>query len=430
VQNHIFKLIEQEKQRQEGTINLIASENYTSTDVLRATGSVLTNKYAEGYPGQRYYGGCGVIDEVELYAIAQGKKLFRAEHLNVQPHSGASANFAVYLALLNPGDTVLGMNLSAGGHLTHGHKINFSGKIYNFISYGVDQTTELIDYVAIETLAQQHKPKMIVAGTSAYSRLIDYERIARVAQDVGAFFFYDMAHIAGLVAAEVIPSPLPWADVVSSTTHKTLRGPRGGIICSKAAFGARIDKAVMPGSQGGPLMHVIAAKGVSFDEALQPSFTTYARQILANAAVMAKTFKDLGYRLISGGTDTHLFLLDLRSAKHLGNIVGKEAEEALGKCNIIVNRNAIPFDTLPPTVTSGIRIGTPAITTRGCTEKDATQIAAWIDEALRNRTDEKFLKNIAREVETMCARLPVYGNVSTQTVATSTVPLVSSSCSF
>jgi glycine hydroxymethyltransferase len=428
VQNHIFNLIEQEKQRQASTINLIASENYASTDVLRATGSVLTNKYAEGYPGHRYYGGCNVIDEIELYAIAQGKKLFKAEHLNVQSHSGASANFAVYFALLNAGDTVLGMNLSAGGHLTHGHKINFSGKIYNFIPYGVDQATELIDYAAIERLAHEHKPKMIVAGTSAYSRLIDYECIARIAKDVGAFFFYDMAHIAGLVAAGVIPSPLPWADIVSSTTHKTLRGPRGGIICSKAAFGTRIDKAVMPGSQGGPLMHVIAAKGVAFDEALQPCFTEYAHNIIANASVMAKTFKNLGYRIVSGGTDTHLFLLDLRSAKHLGDIVGKEAEEVLGMCNIIVNRNAIPFDSLPPTVTSGIRIGTPAITTRGCTTEDAAHIAVWIDEALRHRTDSTFLKNIAREVEKMCARLPIYSTLSTQTVATSTATLVGSCC--
>ncbi len=428
MQNYIFNLIDQEKQRQESNINLIASENYVSNDVLRAAGSVLTNKYAEGYPGLRYYGGCKIIDEVELYTIAQGKKLLHAEHLNVQPHSGASANFAVYLALLNPGDTVLGMNLSAGGHLTHGHKINFSGRMYNFIPYGVDQQTEIIDYAAIESLAHQHKPKMIVAGTSAYSRLIDYERIARIAKEVGAFFFYDMAHIAGLVAADVIPSPLPWADVVSSTTHKTLRGPRGGIICSKADFAQRIDKAVMPGSQGGPLMHIIAAKGIAFDEALQPSFKKYAQSILANAAAMAQTFKDLGYRIVSGGTDTHLFLLDLRSAQHLGGLTGREAEELLGRCNIVVNRNAIPFDPLPPTQTSGIRIGTPTITTRGCTQQDAVQVAAWIDEVLRNRADDTVLKNITHEVEKMCARLPIYGNLCTQTVATDVQPLVSSSC--
>lgn len=428
MQNYIFNLIEQEKQRQASNINLIASENYASNDVLRAAGSILTNKYAEGYPGQRYYGGCKIIDEVELYTIAQGKKLFHAEHLNVQPHSGSSANFAVYLALLNHGDTVLGMNLSAGGHLTHGHKINFSGKMYNFISYGVDQQTELIDYAAIESLAHQHKPKMIVAGTSAYSRLIDYERIARIAKEVGAFFFYDMAHIAGLVAAEVMPSPLPWADVVSSTTHKTLRGPRGGIICSKAEFAQRIDKAVMPGSQGGPLMHIIAAKGVAFDEALHPSFKEYAQSVLANAAAMAQTFKDLGYRIVSGGTDTHLFLLDLRSAHHLNGLTGKQAEEILGRCNIVVNRNAVPFDTLPPTQTSGIRIGTPAITTRGCTQQDAMTVAHWIDQALRNGTDDKVLKNIAGEVAKMCAQLPIYGNLSTQTVATDGQTLVASSC--
>jgi glycine hydroxymethyltransferase len=410
VKNYIFQLIEQEQERQEQTINLIASENYASKDILRATGSVLTNKYAEGYPGHRYYGGCSIIDKAELYAIEQGKKLFHADHLNVQPHSGASANFAVYFAFLNPGDTVLGMTLSAGGHLTHGHKINFSGKFYNFISYGVDPVTELIDYDNLEALAHQHKPKMIVAGTSAYARLIDYERIANIARSIGAWFLYDMAHIAGLVAADAMPSPIPWADVVSSTTHKTLRGPRGGIICCKQEHATRIDKAVMPGSQGGPLMHVIAAKAVCFSEALQPSFKEYARTVMSHAKVMATTFKELGYRVVSGGTDTHLLLIDLRATKNHGTLTGKEVEELLSTCNIIVNRNTIPFDTQPPTITSGIRVGTPAITTRGMTEKEVTQIVVWIDEIIRNRHDEHFLKSVKGEIEKLCRQFPIYSH--------------------
>jgi len=420
MKNYITQLIEQETQRQEETINLIASENYVNNDILQATGSVLTNKYAEGYPGKRYYGGCSIIDQVELYAIQQGKKLFKAEHLNVQSHSGSSANFSVYEAFLNPGDTVLGMNLSAGGHLTHGHAINFSGKLYKFIHYGVNQTTELIDYDQIEQLANQHKPKMIVAGTSAYSRLIDYERIAHIAKSINAIFMYDMAHIAGLVAADVIPSPLPWADVVSSTTHKTLRGPRGGIICSKAEFVQKIDKAVMPGSQGGPLMHVIAAKAVCFDQALEPSFKTYAHNILTNAKAMAKTFKELGYRLVADGTDTHLLLIDLRTTKH-GALTGKAIEILLGSCNIIVNRNSIPFDTQPPTITSGIRIGTPAITTRGFNEREAVQVAHWIDEIIKHRDDAKVLESIKTEVGKLCSNHPIYkaNNTSSTTLFSS-----------
>lgn len=408
MEKYIFQLIEQEQERQEATINLIASENYASSDILRASGSVLTNKYAEGYPGKRYYGGCEIVDKVENYAIELGKELFGAEHINVQPHSGASANFAVYLSLLKPGDTVLGMSLTAGGHLTHGLKINFSGIFYNFISYGVDPETEMINYDALQDLALQHKPKMIVAGASAYARLMDYERLAVIAKSVQAILFVDMAHLAGLVAGKVIPSPIPWADVVSSTTHKTLRGPRGGIICGKKDVGARIDKAIMPGSQGGPLMHIIAAKAVGFAEALAPSFQAYAQQIMVNASVMAKAFQQLGYRIVTGGTDTHLFLVDLRNTKNHGTLTGKEVEELLGTCGIIVNRNTIPFDPQSPTITSGMRIGTPAITTRGFKQKEVEQIVEWIDQAIGHRYDAAFLQSIKVEAEKLCKQFPIY----------------------
>ena len=408
MKSRFFDLIAQEQHRQESTINLIASENYASQHVLQAAGSVLTNKYAEGYAGKRYYGGCQVIDEVELYTIELGKKLFKTEHMNVQPHSGSSANFSAYLGLVNPGDTILAMSLSAGGHLTHGHNINFSGKIYKFVHYGVDKETEQLDYAQIEQLALEHKPKLIVAGASAYARLIDYEKLAAIARKVSAPLMVDMAHIAGLVAADVIASPIPWSDIVTTTTHKTLRGPRGGLILSKAALGATIDKAVMPGSQGGPLMHIIAAKGVAFEEALQPSFKTYAQQIIKNAQAMAKTFTELGYRLVSGGTDTHLFLIDLRSIKNHEPLTGREVEDVLTQCNIIVNRNSIPFDTQSPMVTSGIRIGTPAITTRGLTELQSQQIAVWIDEAIRNRHNSATLANIKKEVARLCTYFPVY----------------------
>lgn len=408
MKKYIFQLIEQEQEREESTINLIASENYASKDILSATGSVLTNKYAEGYPGKRYYGGCQVVDLVESYAIEKGKELFGAEHMNVQPHSGASANFAVYLSLLKPGDTVLGMSLSAGGHLTHGLKINFSGVFYNFVAYGVDPETECINYDALEALALQHKPKMIVAGASAYARLMDYERLAAIAKNVNAILFVDMAHLAGLVASKIIPSPVPWADVVSSTTHKTLRGPRGGIICAKKVIGTAIDKAIMPGSQGGPLMHVIAAKALGFEEAGKPEFKQYSQQVIANAAVMAKTFQDLGYRIVSGGTDTHLFLVDLRNTRNHGSLTGKEVEEVLSNCGIIVNRNTIPFDPQSPTITSGVRIGTPAVTTRGFKEPEIEQIVTWIDQAIANRHDESFLKAIKTEVESLCKKFPIY----------------------
>lgn len=404
----IFDLIRQEEERQKSHINLIASENYVSNDVLRAAGSVLTNKYAEGYPGKRYYGGCEIVDKVESYAIEQGKKLFGADFFNVQPHSGCSANFAVYLNLIKPGDTVLGMSLAAGGHLTHGLKLNFSGKLYNFIPYGVDPETELINYHELQELALEHKPKMIVAGASAYARLMDYEKLAAIARSVGAILFVDMAHIAGLVAANIIPSPIPWADVVSSTTHKTLRGPRGGMICGKASVSNIIDKAIMPGSQGGPLMHIIAAKALAFDEASRPSFKTYAEQIVKNASIMAQTFKELGYRIVSGGTDTHLFLIDLRNTKNHGTLTGKAVEELLGTCGIVVNRNGVPFDTQSPTLTSGIRLGTPAITTRGMKESDAVQIAVWIDEAIKHRDNSEQLQKIKHEVDKLCKKFPLY----------------------
>jgi len=401
----IFDLIKEEKKRQESTIDLIASENYTSEPCLRAAGSILTNKYAEGYPGRRYYGGCSVVDKIELHAINAAKKLFEADHVNVQPHSGSSANMAVYLSSIKPGDTVLGMALSAGGHLTHGHKINFSGKFYNFVPYGVSPENEQIDYDEIDLLADQHKPKMIVAGTSAYSRTIDFGRLHEIAKNHKALLFIDMAHIAGLVAAKVHPSPVPFADIISSTTHKTLRGPRGGFICCKGDFAQAIDKAVMPGSQGGPLMNIIAAKAIAFEEASQPSFVAYQEQVLKNAKAMAKTLQSLGYRIVSGGTDTHLFLVDLTKQ----GVTGAQAEQALGACSIVLNRNSIPFDKQSPMITSGIRIGTPAVTTRGFKEPEVEQVACWIDEAIKKRDDEAFLKKLRGEVEGLCKRFGIYG---------------------
>lgn len=412
----IFDLINEEKIRQEQTINLIASENYASYAVCKAAGSVLTNKYAEGYPGKRYYAGCDVIDKVELHAIEMGKKLFEAEHVNVQSHSGSSANMAVYLSQLKAGDTVLGMSLSAGGHLTHGHKVNFSGKLFNFISYGVSSETELIDYDEIELLANQHQPKVIVAGTSAYSRIIDYQRLYDIARKSKSVLFVDMAHIAGLIAAKLHPSPMPFADIVSSTTHKTLRGPRGGLICCKADFAQKIDRSVMPGTQGGPLMNIIAAKAIAFEEALQSDFKIYQEQVLKNAKKMTEEFKSLGYRIVSGTTDTHLFLLDLKNnSTNINNtginrceINGAVVEDALTKCNIVVNRNAIPFDKEPPMITSGIRIGTPAVTTRGFKEKEVVQVVHWIDEAIKKRDDDIFLEKLKLEVINLCKKFKIY----------------------
>lgn len=409
----IFALIEEEKRRQEETICLIASENYASADVLAASGSVLTNKYAEGYPHRRYYGGCDVVDKVEDYAIDRCKELFGAEHANVQPHSGSSANFAVYMAHLKAGDTVLGMSLASGGHLTHGHKVNFSGKLFNIVHYGVSPEDERLDYDAIQIMAEQNQPKMIIVGASAYSRTIDFKRMHEIAQGNKALLFIDMAHIAGLVAAGIHPSPIPYGDFVSSTTHKTLRGPRGGIVLSKQEHAAALDRAVMPGTQGGPLMHIIAAKGVAFDEALRPSFKLYQQQVVKNAQAMVKTFKELGYRIVADGTDNHLFLVDLRSAQSADiisgdEISGKLVEETLQKCNIILNRNMIPFDTASPTVTSGIRIGTPAVTTRGFKEAEVIELTHWIDEIIKRRNHEAHLTALKEKVKELCNRFPVY----------------------
>lgn len=410
MKNLIYELIEEEKLRQEHTIDLIASENYASTPVLEVAGSVLTNKYAEGYPGRRYYGGCGVVDKIETYAMDMGKRLFETDHINVQPHSGSSANLAVYFSLLQPGDTVLGMSLSAGGHLTHGHKVNFSGKLFNFIPYGVSEESELLNYDEIEVLVEQHSPKMIVAGASAYSRFIDYQRLSEIAKAHNALLLIDMAHVAGLIAAKVHPSPMPFADIVSSTTHKTLRGPRGGFICCKGEFAKSIDRSVMPGCQGGPLMNIIAAKGVAFELALQPDFKAYQEQVVKNAAVMAKTFQDLGYRIVSGGTDTHLFLVDLSCHECLTiqQVTGLLAEQTLEKCSIVLNRNVIPFDKTKPMVTSGIRIGTPAVTTRGFKEQEVIQIVYWIDEAIKKRDDDTFLSNLKKNVVALCKKFPIY----------------------
>lgn len=406
----IKALINAEKKRQESTINLIASENYASPDVLAAAGSVLTNKYAEGYPGKRYYGGCQVIDKVETYAIDLAKKIFGSDYANVQPHSGSTANFGVYFSVLKPGDTILGMSLSSGGHLTHGHKINFSGTIFNSVAYGVNRETEEIDYNEIDVLAAKHNPKLIIAGTSAYSKLIDYKRLASIAKKHNAKLLIDMAHIAGLVAAKVIPSPVPHSDFVSSTTHKTLRGPRGGMILCKSDYAQMLDKAIMPGIQGGPLMHIIAAKAVAFEECLKPSFKKYQMQVIKNSKAMAKAFTDLGYRIVSGGTDTHLFLVDLRSHKTFGGKVsGRDVEVLLEQnCNIILNRNLVPFDTQPPTNPSGVRIGTPALTTRGFKEKDVTNVAELIDFAIKNRDDIKALNAVKKQVGVMCKQMPIY----------------------
>lgn len=404
--SHVFKLIKEEKQRQRETVNLIASENYASQEVLKATGSVLTNKYAEGYPSKRYYSGCKIIDQIESHAISLGRKLFQADHVNVQPHSGSQANMAVYFSQLKTGDTILAMSLTSGGHLTHGHKINFSGKLFNFIPYNVSPEDECIDYNGIEALANQHRPKMIVAGASAYSRTIDFKKIATIAQNSKTFLFIDMAHIAGLVATGLHPNPIPVADFVSSTTHKTLRGPRGGLICCKAEYGKVIDKNIMPGIQGGPLMHTIAAKAVAFEEALTPEFKKYQAQVIKNSQAMCKTLQDLGYHIVSGGTDNHLFLINLKKSNL--SLTGNVAEMSLEKCNITTNRNSVPFDTESPMKTSGIRIGTPAITTRGFKGKEAIQVAHWIDEAIKKHNNEQFLETIKKEVMELCKQFPIY----------------------
>jgi glycine hydroxymethyltransferase len=400
----IAEILLEEGRRQGTGLELIPSENFVSEAVLEAMGSVLTNKYAEGYPGKRYYGGCEFADRAEQLAIDRAKALFGAEHANVQSHSGTQANVSVYMAALQPGDTVLGMNLSHGGHLTHGHPLNFSGKMYKFVPYGVSKETETIDYDELARLAQEHKPKMIVAGASAYSRIIDFPRMAEIARSVGALFFVDMAHIAGLVAGGMHPSPVPHADFVSTTTHKTLRGPRGGLVMCKAQFAKELDRITFPGTQGGPLMHIIAAKAVCLKEAAEPGFRDYARQIVANAKKLAAEIAAAGFRIVSGGTDNHLFLIDLYSR----GITGKDAQPALDRAGITVNKNSIPFDPTPPMTGGGIRLGTPAVTTRGMLEPEMARIAAWIAEVLSHMGDAERERRIRAEVAEFAAQFPLY----------------------
>lgn len=394
----IYQLIKKEEDRQKFTLELIASENFVSEAVLEAQGSVLTNKYAEGYPGKKYYGGCQFIDEVENLAIERAKQLFSADHANVQPHSGSQANMAVYFSVLKPGDTILSMNLAHGGHLTHGSPVNFSGMLYNIVPYGVDKDTGYIDFDELQRLALQSKPRMIVAGASAYPREIDFARFRKIADEVGAFLMADIAHIAGLVVAGEHISPVPYCHFVTTTTHKTLRGPRGGLILCEQDFAKQIDKSIFPGIQGGPLMHVIAAKAVCFKMAMQDDFITYQRQIKKNALALAQRLMEMDYQLVSGGTDNHLMLVDLRNK----GLTGKQAEKALEEAGITVNKNAVPFDTKPPMVTSGIRIGTPAMTTRGMKEKEMTYIAELIDRVLRNIDNEKIKQEVKNSVKKLC----------------------------
>lgn len=403
----VAQAMQQEENRQRNTIELIASENFVSRAVMATQGSVLTNKYAEGYPGKRYYGGCEFVDIVENLARERVKKIFGAEHANVQPHSGSQANMAVYFAFLKPGDTVLGMNLSHGGHLTHGSPVNISGVYFNFVPYGVDAETERIDYDQVRQLALEHHPKMIVAGASAYPRVIDFVKMREIADEVGAFFMVDMAHFAGLVAAGLHPSPVPHAHFVTSTTHKTLRGPRGGLILCKAEYAQAIDKAIFPGIQGGPLMHVIAAKAVAFGEALQPDYKTYQTNIVENAKALAQALTDRGFRLVSGGTDNHLMLVDVRTKE----LTGKEAENILHEVGITVNKNTIPFDTASPFVTSGIRIGTPAVTSRGMNPEAMKRIAEAMDYALTSHHEPDKLAKARGIVSSLCAEFPLYANL-------------------
>jgi len=404
VDPEVAEALRDEVRRQATGLELIASENFVSEAVLETMGSVFTNKYAEGYPGKRYYGGCENADRVETLAIERAKQLFGAEHANVQAHSGTQANVSVYMAALQPGDTVLGMNLAHGGHLTHGHPLNFSGRMYKFIPYGVRQDNQLLDYEEVERLAAEHKPKMIVAGASAYPRVIDFERLGRIARGAGALLFVDMAHIAGLVAAGLHPSPVPHADFVSTTTHKTLRGPRGGLVLCRAAYAKELDKLTFPGIQGGPLVHIIAAKAVCLKEAAEPSFREYQRQVVANAAALAAGLAARGFRLVSGGTDNHLFLLDVGSR----GTTGRDAELALERSGITVNKNAIPFDPLPPMKASGVRIGTPAVTTRGMGTGEMERIAAWIAEVLAHLDDAQVPARVRGEVAELAACFPLY----------------------
>jgi glycine hydroxymethyltransferase len=400
----IAAAIDNEERRQHEGLELIASENFVSEAVLEAAGSVFTNKYAEGYPGKRYYGGCEFADVVENLARERAKQLFGAEHANVQPHAGSQANMEAYASVLQPGDIILGLNLAHGGHLTHGHHLNFSGKTYKIIPYGVTKETETIDYDALEKLAEQERPKLIIGGGSAYPRTIDFARMRQIADKVGALFLVDMAHFAGLVAGGAHPSPVPHAHIVTSTTHKTLRGPRSGMILSKAEFGAAIDKVVFPGMQGGPLVHIMAAKAVCFHEAMLPEFRAYAAQVVANAKVLAQTLADEGFRIISGGTDTHLMLVDVFSK----GMLGSEAEKALGDAAITVNKNAIPFDTNPPMKPSGVRIGTPALTTRGMKEGEMRQVGRWIAEVLLQRADASVAGKVRGQVLELCESFPLY----------------------
>jgi glycine hydroxymethyltransferase len=403
----LAQAITSERGRQEDHIELIASENYASPRVLEAQGTVLTNKYAEGYPGKRYYGGCEFVDIAESLAIDRAKQLFGAAYANVQPHSGSQANAAVYFALLNPGDTILGMSLDHGGHLTHGAKVNFSGKLFKAVQYGIVPETGIIDYDQVDRLAQEHRPKMIVAGFSAYSRVVDWARFRTIADSIGAYLFVDMAHVAGLIAAGLYPNPVQFADVVTTTTHKTLRGPRGGLILARphADLHKKLNSMVFPGIQGGPLMHVIAAKAVAFLEALQPEFKAYSAQVIANARAMTKVLQQRGYKIVSGGTDNHLFLLDLIDK----NITGKDADAALGSAHMTVNKNAVPNDPRPPSISSGLRIGTPAVTTRGFKEPEVQQLSNWIADVLDHLGDESVLQRARAEVVAICRRFPVYG---------------------
>lgn len=405
--DELWQAMESERGRQEDHIELIASENYASPRVLEAQGSVLTNKYAEGYPGKRYYGGCEYVDTAESLAIARAKAIFSADYANVQPHSGSQANAAAMMALVEPGDLILGMSLSHGGHLTHGSLVNFSGKMYRAIQYGIDEITGLIDYAALEAQAVLHRPKLIIAGFSAYSQIVDWARFRVIADLVGAYLLVDMAHVAGLVAAGVYPSPMPYADVVTTTTHKTLRGPRGGLILARAneTLEKKLNSAVFPGTQGGPLMHVIAAKSVAFLEALQPEFKTYQQQVLINAKTMANALQARGYRIVSGGTENHLMLLDLIDK----NITGKDADAALSRANITVNKNSVPNDPRSPFVTSGLRLGTPAVTTRGFKEREIVLLTGWIADVLDNIADDEMIGRVRQNVLALCHEFPVYG---------------------
>jgi glycine hydroxymethyltransferase len=402
--SEVYAAIEAEEERQRNKLLLIASENFASPAVLAAQGSLMTNKYAEGYPGKRYYGGCQHVDTVEDLAIQRCKQIFGAEHVNVQPHSGSQANMAAYLSVLKPGDTILGMDLAQGGHLTHGSKVNFSGMIFRAFSYGVDRQTETIDYAAVQKLAEECRPRMIVVGASAYARTLDFPKFQAIAQSVGAYLTVDMAHIAGLIAAGLHPNPIPYADFVTTTTHKTLRGPRGGVVMCKAEHAKAVDKFVFPGMQGGPLMHVIAAKAVAFKEALSPAFKRYQQQVLANARVLAQGLLDRGYKIVSGGTETHLMLVNLTNK----NITGKEADAALDAAGIIVNKNAVPYDEKPPAVASGIRLGTPIVSTRGMKEAEMKEIVALVDRVLQHRQDPSVLDEVRSRAKSLCNRFPIF----------------------